>query len=123
MTPQPSKRILIVEDEKTLAHALATKIEHEGFATHIASTGKEGLQEALSGNYDAILLDLMLPEVDGFMILEELQKAKRATPVIVLTNLGQDKDRQRAQTLGATEYFVKADTPISAILRKIKEVM
>lgn len=122
-SPSSPPRILIVEDEKTLAHALSLKVEQAGFTTHIAATGKEGLQEALTGAYDAILLDLMLPEIDGFAVLEALKKAKCTAPVIVLTNLGQDEHRQRAKALGAAEYLVKADTPIAVILRKIKEVM
>ena len=115
--------VLIVEDEKTLAHALELKVQHAGYSTQIAANGTDGMREALSGTYGVILLDLMLPGVDGFSILQALQEKGNTVPVIVLTNLGQDKDRERAKSLGAKEYFVKADTPIAVILDKMKEVM
>ena len=120
---QSHTSVLIVEDEKTLAHALELKVGHSGFVTHVVSTGDEGLREALTGQYSVILLDLMLPGADGFAILQALREKSISTPVIVLTNLGQDKDRERAKSLGAKEYFVKADTPIAMILAKMKEVM
>ncbi len=117
------KKILIVEDEKPLAHALALKMGHEGYVTQICNNGAEGLKEALTGGYDIILLDIIMPEVDGFTILQELQTKKTKTPVIVLSNLGQDEDRERAKKLGAVDYFVKANTPIADILKKVKEMI
>ncbi len=117
------KKILIVEDEKPLAHALALKMGHEGFETMIAPNGAEGMKEVLTGKYDIVLLDLIMPEVDGFAILQEMQAKKVTTPVIVLSNLGQDEDRERAKKLGAADYFVKANTPIAEILKKVKEIL
>ena len=117
------KKILIVEDEKPLAHALALKLGHEGYVTQIAGDGAEGLREALVGTHNLILLDLIMPEVDGFTILQEMQQKGVKTPVIVLSNLGQDEDKERAKKLGAIEYFVKANTPIAEILKKVKEVL
>lgn len=106
-----TKRILIVEDEKPLAHALELKMNHEGYATTVASTGALGLQEAASGKYDVILLDLILPEVDGFTILEEMKKRGAKTVVIILSNLGQDEDRKKAQEYGVRAYLVKSNIP------------
>lgn len=117
------KKILIVEDEKPLAHALALKMEHEGFTTHIAQNGAEGMHEALDEKYAIVLLDLIMPEVDGFAILQTMQEKGIKTPVIVLSNLGQTEDKERAKKLGAREYFVKANTPIAEILKKVKEVI
>ncbi len=118
-----AKCILIVEDEKPLAHALALKMEHEGFTTEIAGNGADGMKAALAGSYVVILLDLIMPEVDGFAILQALQEKNIKTPVIVLSNLGQDEDREKAKKLGAKEYFVKANTPIADILKKVKEIL
>ena len=117
------QQILIVEDEKPLAHALALKMEHEGFAVHIALNGGEGMKEALTGKYAITLLDLIMPDIDGFTILQAMQEKGVKTPIIVLSNLGQDEDRERAKKLGATDYFVKANTPISEILRKVKSLL
>lgn len=117
------KRILIVEDEKPLAHALALKMGHDGFETQMALNGAEGLKQALDGKYDLILLDLIMPEIDGFAILQEMQSKKIKTPVLILSNLGQGEDRERAEKMGAVGYFVKANTPISDILKKVKEMV
>lgn len=125
MTPAASagkkQRVLIVEDEKPLAHALELKVGHEGLETKVCLTGAEGLKEAQTGNYDLILLDLIMPELDGFSLLQELQKTKIKTPVIVLSNLGQEEDRAKAKNFGVVDYFVKANTPILEIVKKVKE--
>ncbi len=117
------KRVLIVEDEKPLAHALALKMGHEGYAVTVAGNGAEGLKEVTTGAYDIVLLDLIMPEVDGFTILQEMQTKGIKIPVLVLSNLGQDEDRERAKKLGAKDYFVKANTPIAEILKKVKEII
>ncbi|OGJ65913.1 hypothetical protein A3G69_01265 [Candidatus Peribacteria bacterium RIFCSPLOWO2_12_FULL_53_10] len=112
-----AKRILIVEDERPLSHALELKFTHEGFACTVANSGVEGLKEANTGKYAVILLDLIMPEMDGFTFLEQL---KKKTPVIVLSNLGQTEDQERAKTLGAKDYLVKSNTPITEIVKIVK---
>jgi DNA-binding response OmpR family regulator len=122
-TPTPSsgkKKILIVEDEKPLAHALELKMTHEGYETTVASTGRAGLEEASSGKYDLILLDLILPEVDGFAILEGLKTKKLKPIVVVLSNLGQDEDRKKAQEFGVKDYLVKSNVPLADIVKVVK---
>ncbi|MDB4978884.1 MAG: winged helix family two component transcriptional regulator [Candidatus Peribacteria bacterium] len=125
MAPSASslKKVLIIEDERPLAHALELKITHEGYETHVSLTGADGLKEALSGVYSIILLDLIMPELDGFSLLEKLQENGVKSPVIVLSNLGQEEDKAKAKTLGAQDYFVKANTPIIDIVKRMKEVM
>ncbi len=114
------RRILIVEDEKPLAHALELKMTHEGYETTVASTGEEGLKEATTGKYDLILLDLILPGMDGFSILEQMKAKKAKTVVIVLSNLGQDEDRKRAQDFGVKNYLVKSNVPLADIVKVVK---
>jgi two-component system response regulator ResD len=116
------KKILIVEDERPLAHALELKVGHEGFETRVCLTGAEGLKEALTGLYDCILLDLIMPEMDGFSLLQELMQKKIKTPVIVLSNLGQEEDRVKAKGFGVVDYFVKANTPIVDIVKRVRQV-
>ena len=118
-----AKRILIIEDERPLAHALELKMKHEGYEVEVAYSGNEGLQKALSGGFDLILLDLIMPEMDGFGVMAALQDKGQKTPIIVLSNLGQDEDRARATTLGAKDYFVKANTPIAEIVSKVKSIL
>jgi DNA-binding response OmpR family regulator len=116
-------KILIVEDERPLAHALEVKMQHEGFETAVATTGNEGLKEATSGKYDMILLDLILPEVDGFTILQEMKSKKTKAVVIVLSNLGQDEDRKKAEELGAKNYLVKSNAPLADIVKAVKAIL
>lgn len=114
------KRILIIEDEKPLAHALELKMTHEGYETVVANTGELGMKEATTGKYDLILLDLILPGMDGFSILEQLRSKKAKTVVIILSNLGQDEDRKKASELGAKNYLVKSNVPLADIVKVVK---
>ncbi|HVW66514.1 MAG TPA: response regulator [Candidatus Peribacteraceae bacterium] len=119
-TAKAKGKILIVEDERPLAHALELKMTHEGYETTVASTGEEGLKEASSGKYDLILLDLILPGIDGFAILQALKEKKIKTVVIVLSNLGQDEDRKKAEEFGAKQYLVKSNVPLADIVKVVK---
>ncbi|OGJ59147.1 hypothetical protein A2881_02640 [Candidatus Peribacteria bacterium RIFCSPHIGHO2_01_FULL_55_13] len=112
-----AKHVLIIEDEHALSHALELKFTHEGFICTVANNGAEGLKEANTGKFAVILLDLIMPEMDGFTFLEQL---KKKTPVIVLSNLGQGEDRERAKKLGAKDYLVKSNTPITDIVKVVK---
>jgi len=118
-----AKRILIVEDERPLAHALELKFTHEGFETKVAADGEEALRDALATKYDMILLDLIMPRMDGFTFMEELKKKKVKTKVIILSNLGQDEDKERAKALGAIAYFVKSNTPITEIVKEVQDAL
>ena len=117
------KRILIIEDEKPLAHALELKMMHEGYDTTVASTGEEGLQLASTGNFDLILLDLILPGIDGFTILKDLQDQKTKAIIIILSNLGQDEDRKKAADFGAKDYLVKSNVPLADIVKVMKAAL
>lgn len=124
-TPTPvsgnKKRILIVEDERPLAHALELKFQHEGYDTKICTNGVEAIAEAKTGMYSIILLDLIMPEMDGFTFLSQVDPAK--VPIVVLTNLGQEEDRNKAKELGAKDYFVKSTTPIAQIVSIVKSLL
>ncbi len=117
------KKILIVEDERPLAHALELKMSHEGYDVTVALTGVDGLAKAESGNFDLILTDLIMPQMDGFALMQELKAKGIKSGVIVLSNLGQEEDRKRALEMGAKDYFVKANTPIAEIVKKVKSVL
>lgn len=115
------KKVLIVEDEKPLSHALELKLQHEGFATTIAQNGEECLKLINSQEFDVVLMDLMMPVLDGFQVLEQL-KAKPSMPtVFVLSNLSQSEDEQRVLALGAKKYFIKSDTSLETIVAEIKQ--
>lgn len=114
------KRVLIVEDEKPLSHALELKLQREGFAVTVAHNGQEALDTIAAGGYDVMLLDLMMPAMDGFQVLQQLQGLPSHPVVFVLSNLSQHEDEERVLALGAKKYFIKSDTPLSTIVEEVK---
>ncbi len=99
-------RILIVEDEPDLLAGLAQALREEGYAVDTANNGEDGLYKAENYDYDAIVLDVMLPKLDGWGVLARLRKTKK-TPVLMLTARDQSRDRVRGLDTGADDYVVK----------------
>jgi DNA-binding response OmpR family regulator len=120
MNETAKKKILIIEDEKPLSHALELKLSHEGFDVVATNSGAVGLQHLEQGHFDLVLTDLIIPGVDGFKVLETIQEKKMNIPVIVMTNLNQQEDKKRVFALGASSFFVKSNSPISEIVASIK---
>lgn len=116
----PQKRILVVEDEKPIAKALELKLTHSGFDVTVAGDGENALEISLHRNFDLILLDLIMPKMDGFEVLTKLKERHSNIPIIVTSNLGQKEDMEKVKELGAIEYFVKSNTPIATIVNYIK---
>ncbi len=114
------KLLLIVEDERPLSHALEMKLKNQGYTTKVVTNGQDAIKELKSAKYDLMLMDLIMPMMDGFAVLEEMKNAKIAVPVIVLSNLGQDEDRAKTKALGAIDYFVKSNTPITDIVNRVQ---
>lgn len=113
------KRILIIEDEKPLSHALKLKLTHEGYDVAIAENGEEGLKAATDETFDLILIDIIMPKMDGFTVLAKLKEEGSTANVIVLSNLGQKEDVEKAKEFGVNTYMVKSNTPISRIVDAI----
>src|SRR5579862_1498233 len=99
-------RILIVEDEPDLLRSLAQALREGGYATDTANDGEDGLFKAENYDYDAVVLDVMLPKLDGWEILKRLRKTKK-TPVLMLTARDQTRDRVKGLDTGADDYMVK----------------
>lgn len=99
-------RLLVVEDEPDLLRVLVAALEEEGYAVDAAADGEEGLFKALSWDYDAVVLDVMLPRQDGWQVLRKLRETK-ATPVLMLTARDATADRVRGLDSGADDYLVK----------------
>lgn len=117
------KKILIGEDEKPVSKAMSLKLSKSGFDVVPAYNGEEVLEKLKSDSFDLVLLDIMMPKVDGFAVMEELNKKGNKIPVIVTTNLGQNEDIKRMMELGATNYFVKSNTPISKIVEYVEKAL
>ena len=116
-------KVLIVEDDQFLSKMYPTKMELEGFETEVALDGKEALTKYAEFKPDLILLDLMLPVMDGYEFMEELKKKNNKTPIIIISNLGQNENIQRAMDLGAAGYFIKANTELNELVKNIEEVL
>lgn len=117
----PNKKILVMEDEKPIARALELKLEHAGFETRIAENGEDGLALLLQEPFALVVLDLIMPKLDGFGVLEMMKEKNIQIPVIVLTDLTQQEDEKRVRELGAIGFFVKSNTLITQIVDLIKE--
>lgn len=121
--------ILVAEDEIILQKVLKEEFESEDFKVVAVSNGKEALEamKSKSSRPDIVLLDLLMPVMDGFEFLDEVKKDKvnnlSAIPVIVLSNLGQDEEIKNALKLGASDYFVKSQHPISEVIEKVKNFL
>ncbi len=115
------KKILIAEDDKFLTKLLSLRLEKSDFEIISSFDGEEAIEKIKKENPDLIILDLILPKKDGFEVLEEMKKiGKEKIPVIVLSNLGQDLDVEKALSLGAKDYIVKTEIPLSQAIEKIK---
>ena len=102
-----AKKILVVDDEPNIVDILRFNLQREGYEVLAAYDGQEGLDKARSEGPDLILLDVMLPMMDGFQVCEELRKTDRLTPIIMLTAREEERDRVMGLELGADDYVVK----------------
>jgi DNA-binding response OmpR family regulator len=121
---QPAKKLLIVEDDQYLRELYVEIFEDEGFDVDHASDGEEGYQKIYAGGYDLILLDIMLPKMDGLKILEKIQTEtppiKPNKMIIVLSNLGQENAVSDAISRGARGYMIKSDFTPDQVINKVK---
>jgi DNA-binding response OmpR family regulator len=120
-------RILVIEDDAAIRGGVLDALRTAHFRTAEAASGKTGLQAALTTEWDLLLLDLVLPDVDGLDILREVRQARSASPVIIMTARGEEEDRVRGLKLGADDYVVKPFgvrellARIEAVLRRTPE--
>lgn len=118
-----NKKILVTEDEKPMAHALTLKLNRAGFDVSNAYNGEECLEMLGKEKFDLILLDVIMPKLDGFKVLEKMKELGDTTPVIVLSNLSQQDDEVKSKSLGAIDFFIKSNTPIVNIINKVQEFL
>lgn len=120
-----AKKILIIEDDKFLRELIAQKLLKEGYDVIWAIDGEEGVKKAIEEKPDLVLLDLILPGIDGFEVLAKIKEDSviSEAPVIILSNLGQKDDVERGINLGASDYLIKAHFTPAEIIGKIKSVL
>ena len=124
MNEQP-RRILVAEDDRFLRKAAEMALKRQGYTVLTAADGEEALRAARSVLPDLILLDLIMPKLNGFDVLQALKKDAPTAhiPVIILSNLGQDRDVQQALDAGAAAYFIKTDLSLQALVQRVEEAL
>jgi len=117
------KIILVVEDEVQILTALSDNLEFEGFTVLRATNGVEGLNTALKEHPDLILLDIMMPQMNGLTMLEKLRSDDwgKAVPVIILTNFGDNEKVAEALGDDVSDYFIKSDIKLEEVIAKVKQ--
>ena len=117
-----SRKILLVEDDDALANVYLMRLEVEGFEVRRAINGEEALAMAVEYHPDLVLLDVMMPRVNGYDVLDILRNTPQtaSTKIIVITALSQDSDRKKAEDLGADDFLVKSQVVIADVIDRIK---
>ena len=125
MATRKQKIILIIEDEEVLQRALYLMFHEAGYTIASSTDAETGLKMAERLHPDVILLDLILPKMSGFDFLKDIKSMSplQSIPIVVLSNLGDESDKEKAATLGASDYFVKADTDLSLLKDKISALL
>jgi len=120
-----SKKILVIEDDKFLRELIIRKLEEESFVVSEAIDGEAGIKKIKEEKPDLVLLDLILPGIDGFEVLSQIKKESSliSIPVIILSNLGQRDDIEKGLKLGAIDYLIKAHFTPGEIIDKIKSIL
>lgn len=118
-----NKKIAIIEDDPSLLAALHDKFESEGFSIFTANNGREGLEVIQKNNPDIVLLDIIMPVMDGLTMLKELRKTEvgKKLPVIILTNLNDAESMSESLSDGAFDFLVKSNWKIQEVVDKVKE--
>lgn len=117
-------KILIVEDDEMISGMYKTKLAQDGYEVFLAANGIEAIKVTEKEKPDLIFLDIIMPGLDGFSVLEDFRQNKKLkTPIILLTNLGTDEDRKKGEDLGANAYLVKASLTPSDVSAEIKKYL
>jgi len=117
------KKLIIIEDEETLLNLLDKKLNKEGYSVDIARDGEEGLEKIRNNRPDLILLDIVMPKMGGFEVMEILKKDEELNtiPIIIISNSGQPVELDRAKELGVVDWLIKTDFDPQEVVDKVKK--
>tara|TARA_Y100000310_G_scaffold317297_1_gene370016 strand:- start:285 stop:680 length:396 start_codon:yes stop_codon:yes gene_type:complete len=115
--------ILIAEDDAVLREVYTKKFTMEGYSIRTAANGEEALAELQKKTSDIMILDINMPVLDGFAVLEKCPRAQRSYPIIMLTNFSDPSNRQRGDDLGADDYFIKSEMTIRKLLEMVETML
>lgn len=118
---ESNKKILLAEDEKAISNALTLKLKKSGYNVTQAFDGQEAVDFLSKDKFDLVLLDIMMPKVDGYGVLGHIKEKKIKTSVIVLSNLSQQEDVDRVKALGAKDFFVKSNTSLVQMIELVEK--
>lgn len=115
------KKVIIVDDDELLRKLLTRKLKEEGYEVVLAVDGKEGVEKIKEGKPDLILMDIVMPNMDGFQAMEEIQKDESIShiPIVVVSNSGQPVEIDRAKKLGASDWLVKTEFDPQEVINKV----
>jgi len=116
-------QILVAEDDAVLREVYSKKFTLSGFGIKTVANGQEAINSIIEKMPDILILDLNMPVLDGFSVLEKFPREKRKFPVIVLTNFGNEQNKERAKKLGADDYFVKNEMTIKSLLEMVENLL
>lgn len=121
----PKKKVLIIEDDSFLQGLEAGKLEKEGYQVITASSGEEAMKKITEPNIDVILLDLILPDFDGFEILKKVRTIEtlKDIPVVVFSNLSEEKAINKSKELGATDFMVKSNFTLDELIKHMNDIL
>lgn len=123
------KNILLIEDDPFLIEIYTTKLKEVGFSVEVATDGEQGLRKLAEKKFDLLLLDIVLPQIDGWEILEEIRKQKKENrnleglKIVILSNLGQKEEVEKGIKFGAERFLIKAHYTPSEVVNEIKQVL
>lgn len=123
MGKEDKYKILILEDEKMLMHLISSKLEKEGFEVDMAFDGEEGWKKIKDGQSDLILLDIIMPKMNGYEVLEKMRKENIKIPVIIISNSGQPVEIEKTKEMGAVDYLIKTEFEPAEVLEKVKNYL
>ena len=125
MTEEKKIRILLVEDEPLLGNLLRQRLDHEGFVVELVRDGESALNMLHTNPPDLMLLDIILPKISGFELMEKVQADPtiQKVPIVIISNLGQESDLEKGQSLGAIGYFIKAKISMEDLVGQIKSFL
>ena len=118
---QNTKKILIAEDDPFLIKIMSNRLREEGFEVETANDGDEAMQKIKGCPYILLMLDLIMPNKNGFEVLQQMREDHCDTPVLVFTNLSQEEDKEEVMNLGAKGYYLKSDIAIDELVDVIKK--
>ena len=118
-------KILVIEDDSFLSGLVSGKLEQDGFQVFTAANGEVAIQTATKEIPDLVILDLMMPKIDGFAVLEQIKKndALKSKPVIVFSNITDENEMIRVKNMGANEYMIKSNFTLDELVDKIKSLL